>query len=323
MSDSTSDKPAATGTPATAAGLAATAGPTAANGPAGEHLAGPAGAQPPDLTAEEEAKPYSKYYHGALATPDTALMAQLRPDKPLDPAEVLLPESMNDLLEPGYLPGETGWCVMPNGAGYVAVNNKMPGVTAEMVDWWMWWHSLEDLRYKIWWPPAHAGISPNDERDRKRVLDPDPGLPDTARWQGVTHHVVENIGGGFDDIYISFLTPEQFGFDMSRFHKPNVSTAVCANGANAPVGSPPFVPKATAMMCHFVRDIPGGIEYRTRFWLGYQVVEKRPVCILPPGAKVPWQAPFGLAVHNVQEYSNLRAFLPKIYAEQRDKDPLG
>ena len=30
------------------------------------------------------------------------------------------------------------------------------------------------------------------------------------------------MGGGVEDIIISFLDPQNMGFDMSRFHEPNV-----------------------------------------------------------------------------------------------------
>ncbi len=39
--------------------------------------------------------------------------------------------------------------------------------------------------------------------------------------------------------------------------------------------------------------------------------------ILPPGVRVPWQGPFGLAFHNVEEYSNLSALPQLIYPEQK------
>ena len=106
------------------------------------------------LTPEERAKPYAKYYDAPLAEFDSDLLAQLRPDAPIDPALALAPERINDLLDPGYHEVETGWCVLDNGAGYVAVNMKMPGVTVEMVDWWYAWHGLEDLRYMLWFLPA-------------------------------------------------------------------------------------------------------------------------------------------------------------------------
>ena len=35
----------------------------------------------------------------------------------------------------------------------------LPGVTAEMVQWWFWWHCQEDLRYQVWYPGDHIRIS--------------------------------------------------------------------------------------------------------------------------------------------------------------------
>lgn len=267
-----------------------------------------------DLTPEERVKPYAKYYYMQPAAPDPAVLNLLQPGKPMDPAKALAVENINDLLDPGYMEVETGYCVLPNGAGYVAVNTKMPGVTTEMVNWWFAWHSLEDLRYKIWWPPGHFAVSISDE-DRKKMLDP--SRPITQKYQGITHHVVEDIGVGAEDIFISFLASEDMGFDMTRFKSPNVAALVAANGLSRPVGSPPDAPASPAVMCHFVREIPGGVEYRSRFWLGYHIIDKKPRLLLPPGVRVPEIVPFSLALHNVHEYSNLRAILPKIYEEEK------
>ena len=52
---------------------------------------------------------------------------------------------MNDLLNPGDLAVEIGWCSLPNGAGFVAVRDVYPDITAEMIDWWFAWFPLEDL----------------------------------------------------------------------------------------------------------------------------------------------------------------------------------
>ena len=111
------------------------------------------------LTPEEEAKPYAKYYHRPVTPPDPDLIAQIKPDEQIDPALALPPERISDLLDPGYHEVETGWCIMPNGTGYLAVHNRMPGVTVEMLDWWFWWHSMASMRYGLWYPPGHYGIS--------------------------------------------------------------------------------------------------------------------------------------------------------------------
>jgi hypothetical protein len=238
-------------------------------------------------------------------------------DKPIDPSKALPIERINDLLNPGYFEVESGWCILPNGAGYIANYTPMPGVTVDMVNWWMAWHSLEDLRYKIWWPDGHFGISLSGE-DRAKVLDPRRSM--TQKFQGVTHIVIENIGGpNAERIEISFMTPEDVGFDMGRFKSSNVGTIVAANGLsqmiNPPLGFPNH--KAPAFMIHFIREIPGGIEYRTRFWMGYHILGGIPRLLLPSGVSIPEFVPRGLAIHNVFEYANLSSFLPHIYQEQK------
>lgn len=268
-----------------------------------------------ELTTAEKAKPYAKYYYREPGPPDPGLLELIQPGKPMNAAEALAIEDINNLLQPGYMQVETGYCVLENGAGYVAVNTKMPGVTVDMINWWFAWHSLEDLRYKLWWPQGHFGISIS-EQDRKKVLDTN--CPITQKFQGITHHVIEDTGGGVEDIFISFLTPEDMGFDMDRFKSPYVATLIAANGLSARVGAPADAPKIPAVMCHFIREIPTGIEFRTRFWLGYQIVDKKPQLLLPPDIRVPEIAPFGLSRHCILEYANLRTLLPQIYQEQKN-----
>jgi hypothetical protein len=272
-----------------------------------------------ELTPEEKAKPYSKYFYKEPSSPAPERLALM--DKPMDPSKALPIERINDLLDPGYHEVEAGWCIMPNGTGYIANHLPMPGVTVDMVNWWFAWHSLEDLRYKIWWPDGHFGISLSDKH-RAKVLDQNRSV--TQRFQGITHYVLENVGGpSAEKIAISFMTPEDAGFDMSRFKSPNVGTLAAANGASQMLNPPPGVPnfKAPAFMLHFIREIPGGIEFRTRFWMGYHIVNRKPYVLLPAGVRIPDFVPAGLARHNVYEYANLASFLPQIYKEQKGMIP--
>ena len=265
-----------------------------------------------ELTAEEKAKPWSKWYYRPVSDPDPILLELVRGDTPMDPVKALYPEDVSRLLDPGYMEVETGWCNLPNGAGYICVNNKMPGVTVDMLDWWFAWHSLASMNYGIWYPPGHYGISIT-ERDRKKVLDPN--LPVKDKIYGRTDHVVEDVGTGAEDIFIFFCHPSELGFDMERFHAPNVAAMYGGYGLDSAVGAEPWAVRAPAIMCHFIREIPGGIEFRTRFWMGYTLIDKKPVMMLPYGIKVPEVAIQGLAEHNVREYTNLRNLLPGIYNE--------
>ncbi len=48
----------------------------------------------------------------------------------------------------------------------------MKGVTPTMLDWWFNWHPLAALRYAIWCPVGHVGISaktPNAHIDSSGV----------------------------------------------------------------------------------------------------------------------------------------------------------
>ena len=112
-------------------------------------------------------------------------------------------------------------------------------------------------------------------------------MPAKEKIYGRTDHVVEDIGTGAEDIYISFCAPEQMGFDMSRFHAPNVAAVYGGYGFDQPQGAMPSDIRAPAIMCHFIREIDGGVEFRSRFWMGYKLIDGKPVLSIPPGESVP------------------------------------
>jgi hypothetical protein len=72
-------------------------------------------------------------------------------------------------------------------------------------------------------------------------------------------------------------------------------------------------------MMHTVRETATGVEFRSRYWQGWQFIDRKPIKVLPDGMEVPMQNIEGCARHNTLEYSNLRGFLPKIYAEMQGK----
>ena len=166
-----------------------------------------------ELLPWEEEKPYAKYFHAPLAAPNPDIM-QVLAKGPMDPNDALSPDAMSDLLKPGYSKVETGYCLLPNGAGYVAMNNKFPGCTVEMMTWWFAWHPLEPLRYSLWDHKSHHSIAIGDV-DRKKILNPD--VPLVEKTRGVTHWVVEDTGGGMDDILIHFMSPKAMGLDTKWF----------------------------------------------------------------------------------------------------------
>ena len=49
---------------------------------------------------------------------------------PMDTSDALALNQLDRLLDPAALPGETGWCTLTDGVGYVAVQTAMAGVSA-------------------------------------------------------------------------------------------------------------------------------------------------------------------------------------------------
>jgi len=258
-----------------------------------------------ELTTAEKSKPFAKYYNVPFTEAPKEIY-DLLDRGPVDPALALPIQQRNELLKPGYLPVERGYCIMPDGSGFVSGLTKMPGLTADMIDWWFAWHGLEGLRYGIWDPDDHYDIHVAPE-DLERRLNPKLSLRE-RNWN-TTDVVTEDIGTDSMVLDISFMSPEDFGYDMGAFRK-GALTAVSANlGMHEPKSK-------LVAFTHVAREILGGIELRSRFWLGWNIVAKKPVRV---GQDVPAEVIAGickgLAYHCPKEYHNLAAILPKVYAE--------
>ena len=166
----------------------------------------------------------------------------------------------------------------------------MPGATVEMVDWWFMWHGVDGLRYRIWCPTEHFGAQVAPECLARRL---DQSLSVKERTWGTTDLVCENVGAGPANIYISFQSPEAYGLDHRLLDGPDGQTAICANAGL----SDARVPIITFM--HVARQVAGGVELRSRFWQGWQVIDGNPVHVAPPGG-VRLEAAKGCAYHCAQ-----------------------
>lgn len=256
------------------------------------------------LTEAEAKLPYAKYFHRDLAP---------IPQEKLDiwhgeaaSAECALPiEARDEFLnyEPGAL--ASGFCVAPNGTGFVANCTFMPKVTGEMMNWWFGWHSVgSDLRYKIWDPEDHY---------HARALSPeyvlDPAVPIAQKTWGVNHDITEDIGFGAEKILLCFKRPADLGYSEEKIGTKGCYGMVCAVGQ----GDTP------AVMTHKWYEEDGGIWFKSHFWMGYGLDENGTLIkLLPDGVRVPEAGPRALFGHNIKEYSNLAAILPEVYAEEKD-----
>ncbi len=265
------------------------------------------------LTETEKSVPYSKYYNKKLpAIPDDVMKAIH--SGPIDSTEALLFENINDLLKPGYHARENGYCQLPNGIGYVSVLTNMPEVTGEMIEWWFWWHALENLRYKIWHPEAHLGIS---VENRIRMLNAKLSYPE--RYLYNSQYPIENIGRGVESFSIRFVSPQDFGFDEDKLKKAGVATIICG------VIGTRNMKIQHSVMCHFVRKKGSGIEMRSRFWLGRSIRLKNKFLNgafnnllnskLFRNGIIGKKTPYKMAQHCAQEYNNLAEILPELYRD--------
>jgi hypothetical protein len=200
-------------------------------------------------------------------------------------------EQINRLLDPGYLPFESGYMRLSNGYYLVAVLTRMPYCNTKMIEWWFAYGLSPKEHtsiYKLWHPVDHIYGAWDDRWS--------PG-----NYIGASHIVEETLGGKppAAKLRIHFQDPSKF-YDTSKFKKAR-ATAICARLYNREGKNEAEI----GVMTHFVRDKDVGCEMRSRFWLN--------------PAHANYEIAKGLFMHCVEEMRNLAVFLPYLYAFSVDK----
>jgi hypothetical protein len=153
----------------------------------------------------------------------------------------------NQLLQPGYLPLESGVLWHDDGSCTVAAYTRMPHCRAKMVHWWFGWLGGTD-QYKLWHPTDHIFSDWEDRVD--------------GNYHGAKHLVHETLGGDGEvhKLRIHFRDPYEV-FDRAGYDAV-AGVAVCAR--------PGALEKPVNLghMVHFARNTDYGCELRTRFWFG-------------------------------------------------------
>lgn len=256
----------------------------------------------PTITEEEKKLAYSSLFFKPLPEVDSKLLKEMEVS-PVAPERITSVFDRNEILKPGYLEVENGYAKMPDGSGCVATKVEMPGVTPEMIEWWFAWHGLKDLRYKIWCPTDHyaAHVLGTDLMHRL-----DTGLSLKERNWGTTDVVTENVGGGPQKMHLSFFSPKDYGYDEALID--NADVLVSANVSDADTGH------GLVTFSHCIRTIPGGIEYRSHYWQGYNIDENGiPKAVAIPPEGFPMEVMKDCAYHSLLEYTNLSKILPDLY----------
>lgn len=207
------------------------------------------GLKPGDL----DGKPYARYWN-PIMQPLQEHVARAVVHGP-EASELGFGIERADLLvEPGYLPLENGTTKLHSGEIFVAVLTKMPGITGAMFEWWMGWHYMEHQRYKLWHPRAHIA---NGTREMKGD---DPELSDREKYM-TTHFVTEYIGNIKQDITITFSDPGDTFSNTRAFAENGITATICGKVGlrRAPI--------TIGRLIHQIREVEGGSEMRSRFWL--------------------------------------------------------
>jgi len=280
-----------------------------------------------ELTPAELALPYAKYYTSYWDTP-FHLRADVRAwsekagkyqlSAMAEPSDLLHIREVRRLLEPAFRREgwHEGWTLFPDGTGVVCVKTYFPETTSEMFQWWFAWHALEDIRYMLWYPPAHYGIAPTLEY-RRKLADPTKTLFEKTHGGDAVHMVYEST----QIDALSYVAAKAVPWHSIPFQDPQVRGFAEEDLAH-------FKQKGYAAICggqrmlHFFaerEDGTGGDLY-THFWFG-----------IHPDGRGSWQgrknAPdsqlippiLNIAQHAVKEFAQLAQILPQIYREEGGK----
>lgn len=281
-------------------------------------------------------KPYAHYFHTSpLYVRREALDAIPRPIN--NPKDHVLPLSqIRKLLEPGDHPVENGWYAFPDGTGYVTSKTQFPGCTADMIEWWFWWHSVEGERYALWYPYNHWDVKSTYSRLTKSKFTPESrknaktgkelpilerdDIPHRQKWLGSTHTVSEYIGPNHMELRIEFKEPSYFGLGTwEELSKAGYEAVVCG------ILWDKMLPMKVGDMIHLWRRNESGLELRSRYYLGHEVtldlfglkisVDKVGGLLgikrLQAGDKVAYEQ----FLHDQTEFTNLASILPGLYRE--------
>jgi hypothetical protein len=274
---------------------------------------------------DELDRPFAKYFRPDLLPVQSHVRDALASGQTPGEDGYEVDEAPRRLSAPGYERLETGWTRTPKGTTVVACMTDMPGVTAEMWDWWFGWHSTETARYKLWHPGAHQFAAIGEDRSANR------SLTDRQRYVDNVSYVDEYIGDNLVRLAIRFVDPATLGFA----DRPG-TTHVCARVSASDV------PVAAGWLVHQVRPTEHGSEMRSRFFLGHPEILDLPaqstskpratrVLTSRPGRRFlrPIVTTVGaratgrrtgrhLLVHCASEMNHLASFLPALHAEFRD-----
>lgn len=265
------------------------------------------------LFPEEEEMPLAKYFYKyPLHYPTPVEMQIIDNLNPIPVEDAIQPENFMSLLKPyGYDKFELGYCMFPDGSGYVATYRvRPPHITAEMERWYRNWRNLKsksmvpghgNLRYKIW---NYA-----DHFDHYYV-----------NWKNGSDgiHTTESLDLGAGDRMYDTIRHEfpLKDFGMTDEWMAELKAAGCQLTDH---GSYETFDEPGAHLClSYSRPCPqGGVETRSREWIGWRPENGK--LVRDPATKCDLDYLKKVVIHTLVEWEHLYTFLPELYAEYKDQ----
>lgn len=261
------------------------------------------------VTDADKAKSYFKYYERETAKLDPAKLATVY-GAPMSSKGKLTFGERTKILEPGF-DDEKGFCVLADGTGYVSDSIFIPGATAEMIDWFIGWRGLDPLRFVIEDPNQNisaVSMQTNYYFDEDRTAQ--------EKYWDTTQVIQRKAGMGVKKSFLNFKCPLDAGFRGCKFGaEEETKTLICARNYDegyAPAARPDY------FICHQVIEKDGGAEVRTRIWYGWTVKYGKDFKQLEDGFFMEPFVPQALMLENANEWANIAAILPALYAEEKD-----
>lgn len=264
------------------------------------------------LFPEEEKMPLAKYFYKyPLHYPTPLEMQIINNLNPIDIKDAIPPENFLDLLKPyGYDKVELGYCMFPDGSGYVATYRVRPAaISGEMERWYRNWRNLKskgmvpghgNLRYKIWNYADHFDHYYVNWRDGSEGI-----------------HTTESLALGKDRMYDTIrhqFDLKEYGLTDERLKE--LQAAGCQTNGKGSYET--FDTPGTHTCLAYSRPCPlGGVETRSREWIGWRpengklVRDEKTYCTEEYLRTV--------VIHTLVEWEHLYTFLPELYAEYRDQ----
>lgn len=225
---------------------------------------------------------------------------------PVDPARALPFVDRSKLVTEACRDTAVGFAVLPDGTGYVSDVNFLPGVTAEMLHWYMAWRGLDPNNFAATGAGRHISAQ---TMQTARATDDD--LTDFEKYWDTTQTVVTLTETGPATRYENFKCPSDVGFPFDA-ESEKTPDLICIRGYHE--GEPPLA-MPDYFVCHQIRRAEDGIEVRTKMWLGWTVRYGQSHRALPDGFYMPPVMAAGPLAENRTDMAQLSAVLPRLYAE--------